>query len=57
MANTISAYAYLDHKPPDAFLEVLCKHAAAELPHFAPQNISNTIWALATLKHYDQVSY
>lgn len=56
VANMIWAYATLAHRPPPAFLDVLCRHALQQLASFSPQNISNTIWALATLKHTDQVS-
>jgi len=44
-------YTTLAHSPPSDFLSLLCCHALHELPNFSPEDISNSIWALATLKH------
>ncbi len=44
-------YTNLAHSPPSDFLSLLCCHVLHELPNFSPEDISNSIWALATLKH------
>jgi hypothetical protein len=50
-ANFAWAYATLGVMPSRECMDALCGHAEATLMTFAPQNISNTAWALATLHH------
>lgn len=54
-ANMVWAYATNGHNPGEAFLEALASHAWRTLPAFSPQNISNTVWALATLAFHSPV--
>ena len=45
--------ATLDHYD-KTFTSALIREALPKLPYFNPQNLANTIWALATLDHYDK---
>ena len=49
------AYATIGEKPGEAFLDSVAKHTCRTLHDFSPQNISNTLWAMATLSFNHQV--
>lgn len=68
IANTIWAFATLAQaqpkkgdgtplaqQPDKEFLDAMLGWGRATLKEFSPQNISNTVWALATLKYQDVV--
>ncbi len=43
------ACATIKHPPSGAFLDVVLGHAMRSLQDFTPQNLANTVWAIATL--------
>ncbi len=43
------ACATIKHPPSGAFLDVVLGHAMRSLQEFTPQNLANTVWAIATL--------
>ena len=54
-ANCLWAHATLQHRPSKGYLAAISAHVGTCLPAFTPQHISNSVWALATCSHHDQV--
>eukprot|EP00887_Chlorella_sp_A99_P006564 scaffold3.g6564.t1 len=51
LSNLAHSYAAL-RRCPQKLMQVLCREALPLLPQFKPQELSNLLWALATMGHY-----
>ena len=51
MASTVTAVCRLEHAPNAELMAAFSREANNKLREFAPQNISNMLWAYATLGH------
>ncbi|RMZ54094.1 hypothetical protein APUTEX25_002671 [Auxenochlorella protothecoides] len=55
MANILWSFAALGVCPDPAFIQALSPQVLRQLEEFSPQNLSNTVWALATLYNFEPV--
>ena len=54
-ANILWSYATLHYMPQGDLLNIVAAHVLENLEQFSPQNLSNTVWALATLQSLHKV--